>query len=119
MGGRTQSRRWRIGGLCLPFPAIKMYQHKFFAFLIQGGGMEAYLLRLSLRLNQLLTEDLPVAIIARLINDDRLEVIRQLVDYEFEVLAQLELVEPLDAFGCDLDSVLGLSVYFEAVDRCL
>ena len=60
---------------------------------------------LALCVEQLLAEDRVVGGGGRLLDDNLLPVIRDLVDDPLGRLAELEVVERLDALGCDRDSV--------------
>jgi len=67
--------------------------------------MKAYHLVLGFGIDKLLTEDLPVAIFTRLFNNNLLEVVRESVDDELELLVKLELVEDIYALRRDLYSI--------------
>jgi hypothetical protein len=62
----------------------------------------------ALGVEQLLAEDVEVCFFRRLLDDNLLPVVADLVDYPFDVLAELELVECADAFGGDGDTVVVL-----------
>jgi hypothetical protein len=56
---------------------------------------------LALGVEELLAEDRPVSLLGRLLDNDLLPVVADLVDNPLGVLAELELVEGADALGCD------------------
>jgi len=60
---------------------------------------------LALRVEQLLTEGTEIGLLARLLDDNLLPVVADLVDDPFSVLAELELVEGGYAVGVDGDTV--------------
>jgi hypothetical protein len=64
----------------------------------------AYGLGFRLSIYQLLTEVVPIAILRRLLYDNLLVVIRQLVDDEFDLLVELQLIEFRHAVRGDRDS---------------
>jgi hypothetical protein len=60
---------------------------------------------LALRVEQLLAEHVEVGLLGRLLDDNLLPVVADLVDDPLDVLAELELVEGADALGSDGDTV--------------
>ena len=63
-------------------------------------------LGLALGIDELLTEDIPITLLASLLNYDLLVVICEFEDDELDLFAELELVEFGDAVVCDRNPVL-------------
>jgi hypothetical protein len=64
---------------------------------------------LALGVEQLLAEDIVVCFFGGFLDDDFFVVVADLVDYPFNVLAELELVERADAVGVDGDTRVDVS----------
>jgi hypothetical protein len=61
----------------------------------------------ALGVEQLLAEDVEVCFFGGFLDDDFLVVVANLVDYPFDVLAELQLVERVDAVRVDGDTNVG------------
>ena len=75
---------------------------------VSGALGQGAALGLALGVDELLAEGVPVGLLGRGLDDNRLVVVGQRVDDVLDRLAQLQLVELGDALGRDLDSVEGL-----------
>ena len=74
---------------------------------------------LALCVEELLAEDGVVGLSGRVLDDNLLPVVRDLVDDPLGRLAELEVVECSDALGCDGNTVVGLSaLWTSGRDQC-
>jgi hypothetical protein len=80
--------------------------------------MVAYHLVLRFCIDELLAEVVPVAILAGLLNNNLLIVVRKLVEDELDLLAELQLVECGDAVGRNGDSIQKTLVSFSFCLYC-